>query len=86
MSNDKTEAGKAVAKEQKHIERQKKIKAKVDKRIALATEERGVFVVITGNGKGKSTSGFGTVLRAIGHGQKAGTVQLLHSSNELLNS
>ena len=30
MSNDKTEAGKAAAKEQKHIERQKKIKAKVD--------------------------------------------------------
>ena len=59
----------AKTKEQKHIERQKKIKANVDKRVAQATEERGVFVVITGNGKGKSTSGFGTVLRAIGHGQ-----------------
>ena len=80
MSNDKTEAGKAAAKEQKHIERQKKIKAKVDERIALATEERGVFVVITGNGKGKSTSGFGTVLRAIGHGQKAGVVQFIKGS------
>ncbi|MBU2923548.1 cob(I)yrinic acid a,c-diamide adenosyltransferase [Colwellia sp. 1_MG-2023] len=67
----------AQIKEQKHIERQKKIKAKVDNRIAQATEERGVFVVITGNGKGKSTSGFGTVLRAIGHGQKAGVVQFI---------
>ena len=67
-------------KEQKHIERQKKIKAKVDERIAKATEERGVFVVITGNGKGKSTSGFGTVLRAIGHGQKAGVVQFIKGS------
>lgn len=71
---------KAAAKEQKHIERQKKIKAKVDERIAQATEERGVFVVITGNGKGKSTSGFGTVLRAIGHGQKAGIVQFIKGS------
>lgn len=68
------------AKEQKHIERQKKIKANVDQRVAQATEERGVFVVITGNGKGKSTSGFGTVLRAIGHGQKAGVVQFIKGS------
>jgi cob(I)alamin adenosyltransferase len=70
----------AQIKEQKHIDRQKKIKAKVDERIAKATEERGVFVVITGNGKGKSTSGFGTVLRAIGHGQKAGVVQFIKGS------
>lgn len=75
-----TETEKSAAKEKKHIERQKKIKAKVDERIALATEERGVFVVITGNGKGKSTSGFGTVLRAIGHGQKAGVVQFIKGS------
>jgi len=67
----------AKAKEKKHVERQKKIKANVDERIAQATQERGVFVVITGNGKGKSTSGFGTVLRAIGHGQKAGVVQFI---------
>ena len=43
----------AKAKEKKHIERQKKIKANVDERVAKATEERGVFVIITGNGKGK---------------------------------
>jgi cob(I)alamin adenosyltransferase len=72
-----TESQEALTKEQKHIERQKKIKASVDQRVAQATEERGVFVVITGNGKGKSTSGFGTVLRAIGHGQKAGVVQFI---------
>jgi len=72
---------KAQLKEQKHIERQKKIKQAVDQRIAQATEERGVFVIITGNGKGKSTSGFGTVLRAIGHGQKAGIVQFIKGSN-----
>ena len=57
---------KLANKEQKHVERQKRIKAEVAERVAQATEERGVLVVITGNGKGKSTSGFGTVLRAIG--------------------
>jgi cob(I)alamin adenosyltransferase len=75
-----SEDEKAKAKEQKHIERQKKIKANVDQRVAQATEERGVLVVITGNGKGKSTSGFGTVLRAVGHGQKAGIVQFIKGS------
>jgi len=66
--------------EEKHKARQQKIKAKVDERIANATEERGVFVVITGNGKGKSTSGFGTALRAIGHGLKVGIVQFIKGS------
>ncbi|MGX9416929.1 cob(I)yrinic acid a,c-diamide adenosyltransferase [Vibrio sp. RC27] len=63
--------------ERKHQARQQKIKENVDKRIANATEERGVLVVITGNGKGKSTSGFGTVLRALGHGIKPGIVQFI---------
>ena len=54
---------KLANKEQKHVERQKRIKAEVAERVAQATEERGVLVVITGNGKGKSTSGFGTVTR-----------------------
>ncbi|TYK65980.1 cob(I)yrinic acid a,c-diamide adenosyltransferase [Colwellia echini] len=78
MNNKQTdENNQGQSKEQKHVERQQKIKAKVDERVAKATEERGVFVVITGNGKGKSTSGFGTILRAIGHGQKAGVVQFI---------
>ena len=64
-------------KEQKHIERQKNLKAKVDERIAAAQTEKGVFQVITGNGKGKSTSGFGTVTRCVGHGKKAAVVQFI---------
>ena len=80
MNDIEQQAALVKAKEQKHIERQKKIKAGVDERVAQATEERGVLVVITGNGKGKSTSGFGTVLRAIGHGQKAGIVQFIKGS------
>jgi len=66
--------------EEKHTARQQKIKASVDERVAQATEERGVLVVITGNGKGKSTSGFGTILRAVGHGLKPGIVQFIKGS------
>ena len=75
-----TEKDNKLTDEQKHKERQQKIKAKVDERIANATEERGVFVVITGNGKGKSTSGFGTILRAVGHGLKTSVVQFIKGS------
>ena len=57
--------------------RQQRIKDKVDARVAAATEERGILIVVTGDGKGKSTSGFGTVTRAVGHGLKAGVVQFI---------
>lgn len=75
-----TDKNNKLTDEQKHAARQQKIKASVDERVAQATEERGVLVVITGNGKGKSTSGFGTVLRAVGHGLKPGIVQFIKGS------
>ena len=52
-------------------------KAVVDAAIDKAQEERGVVIVITGNGKGKTTSGFGTLYRALGHGQQVGVVQFI---------
>ncbi len=61
----------------KHQERQQKVKEKVDAKIAKATIEKGVLQVITGNGKGKTTSGFGVVTRAVGHGMKAAVVQFI---------
>jgi cob(I)alamin adenosyltransferase len=61
----------------KHQQRMQRLKEKVDARINAATEERGLFIVITGNGKGKSTSGFGTVARAIGHGLTANVAQFI---------
>ena len=64
-------------KEQKHQQRMQKLKEKVDERIDAAQEERGLLNVITGNGKGKSTSGFGTVARGVGHGLKAAVVQYI---------
>jgi len=63
--------------EDKHKKKQQKLKEKVDAKVAEATEERGVLIVITGNGKGKSTSGFGTVTRCVGHGHKAGAAQFI---------
>lgn len=61
----------------KHKSRMQKLKAKVDSRIDDATDEKGLLIVITGNGKGKSTSGFGTVARAVGHGLNAAVAQFI---------
>jgi len=60
-----------------HKKRMQGIKEKVDQRIDNAQEERGLIIVITGNGKGKSTSGFGTIARAVGHGLNAAVVQFI---------
>lgn len=54
-----------------------KQKAKVDARIAEANTERGVAVLLTGNGKGKSSSAFGMVMRALGYNQKVAVVQFI---------
>ena len=64
-------------KTQKHQERMQRIKEKVDARVNSAQEERGLLIVITGNGKGKSTSGFGTLTRAVGHGYTAAALQFI---------
>lgn len=52
-------------------------KAVVDEKIQQADEERGVLIVNTGNGKGKSSSAFGVVARALGHGMRVGIVQFI---------
>ncbi|MEH8022390.1 cob(I)yrinic acid a,c-diamide adenosyltransferase [Rheinheimera metallidurans] len=64
-------------KQQRHQERQQRLKAQVDSAIAAASDDKGLLLVITGNGKGKSTSGFGTVARAVGHGLSAAVVQFI---------
>ncbi len=65
-----------------HKQRMQKLKEKVDSRIETATDERGLLIVITGNGKGKSTSGFGTVARAVGHGLNAAVAQFIKGTWE----
>ncbi|GIU11527.1 cob(I)yrinic acid a,c-diamide adenosyltransferase [Shewanella glacialipiscicola] len=69
-------------KAERHKERQQKLKQGVDAKIAAAQEEKGILLVLTGNGKGKSTSGFGTVARAVGHGKKAAVVQFIKGTWE----
>ena len=57
-------------------------KAVIDAAIAAADIERGLLIVVTGNGKGKSTSAFGTLARALGYGMKAGVVQFIKSRTD----
>ncbi len=64
-------------KAERHQQRQQKVKEAVDARVAAASVEHGILMVITGNGKGKSTAGFGTVTRAVGHGKSAAVVQFI---------
>ena len=64
----------------RHRERMQRKKELIDRRIARATIERGVLVVNTGNGKGKSSSGFGMLARSLGHGFRCGVVQFIKGS------
>lgn len=63
--------------EDRHKQRQQKLKEQVDARIDAAKEQRGILIVFTGNGKGKTTAAFGTVTRAVGHGMRAAVIQFI---------
>ncbi len=61
----------------RHAEKMRKKKAARDKILATKTEERGLVIVHTGKGKGKSTAAIGLAVRAIGHGMRVGIVQFV---------
>ena len=70
-----SEDSKAVeTKDESHKRKMQNQKEKVD---AASDEERGVMIVLTGDGKGKSSSAFGMVMRAMGYGYKVGVVQFI---------
>ncbi len=64
-------------KDERHRDRMQRKKAVIDDKIQQAQREQGVLLITTGNGKGKSSSGFGMVARALGHGMKVGVVQFI---------
>ena len=70
-----------MSKQEERNERHKKAmqrkKAHVDERIAAATTEKNLLLVLTGNGKGKSSSAFGMLARSVGHGMKCAVVQFI---------
>lgn len=80
-SNTKKPSPDAVSgedkKSKKHRDSMKKQKQRVDESIAAAQIDKGVVVLLTGNGKGKTTSAFGMVMRAMGYGQKVAVIQFI---------
>ncbi|NDU85003.1 MAG: cob(I)yrinic acid a,c-diamide adenosyltransferase [Ferrovum sp.] len=75
MSNDKGLS-------QRHTDRMIRKKAVVDAAIDRATEQRGLLLVLTGNGKGKSSSAFGMAARALGHGMKVAVFQFIKGKGD----
>ncbi len=69
-------------KEHYHKVRMERKKAQIDASIEKAADEKGLLLVITGNGKGKSTSAFGMIARALGHGMKVGVCQFIKSRTD----
>jgi cob(I)alamin adenosyltransferase len=66
-----------TGKNERHNERMKRQKKVVDQKIQQADKDKGLLLVITGNGKGKSSSGFGMVARSLGHEMRVGVVQFI---------
>ncbi|MDZ7663655.1 cob(I)yrinic acid a,c-diamide adenosyltransferase [Thiohalophilus sp.] len=73
MSNEETA-------EQRYQRRMERKKAVVDEKVARADQDKGLILVHTGNGKGKSSAGFGMVARALGHNMQVGVVQFIKGS------
>ena len=66
----------------KHKKRMEKKKSIIDESISNADKDKGLLLVLTGNGKGKSSSAFGMIARALGHGMKVGVCQFIKSRTD----
>ena len=67
----------AVSKNDKHKTKMQKQKQRIDSQIEKNSLEKGVMIFLTGDGKGKTSSAFGMVLRALGYNHKVGVVQFI---------
>ena len=68
--------------DQRHAEQMQRRKASYDARKAAATREKGLIIVNTGAGKGKTSAALGMVFRALGHGMRVGVVQFMKGAIE----
>jgi cob(I)alamin adenosyltransferase len=68
---------KQVKDEQRHKQKMQRQKKRIDASIAAANEDRGVLILLTGDGKGKTSSAFGMIMRALGYGYRVGVVQFI---------
>src|SRR5690606_40906426 len=75
MSDSISDSG--AERQARHKRAMQRKKAHVDARIAEATIDKGLLVVLTGNSKGKSSSAFGMLARSVGHGLRCGVVQFI---------
>jgi len=83
MTESKTELETQLqTEEEQHKAKMQKQKERVDAQIAKNSIERGVAILMTGNGKGKTSSAFGMVFRALGYGQRVGIVQFIKGAQE----
>ncbi|SFV17588.1 cob(I)yrinic acid a,c-diamide adenosyltransferase [Pseudoduganella namucuonensis] len=77
QTNQQATDAETAALNERHRVRMERKKAIIDAKIAAADKQIGIIIVNTGNGKGKSSSGFGMAIRAMGHGMKVGVVQFI---------
>jgi cob(I)alamin adenosyltransferase len=71
-----------IDRDARHNQRMGRKKAVIDEKIAAAQVERGVLVINTGNGKGKSSAAFGVVARALGHDIKVAVIQFVKGRSD----
>lgn len=69
-------------KDNRHAERMARKKKVIDVAIEQANQEKGLLVILTGNGKGKSSSAFGMVARALGYHMKVGVAQFIKGRSD----
>ena len=74
-----SEGAEQTARHRKRMQRKKEI---VDAAIVRADQEKGLLLVLTGNGKGKSSSAFGMAARALGHGMRVGVAQFIKGRSD----
>ena len=77
MTDEETPETRTARRNERHKRAMQRKKDYIDGKIAEATIDKGLLVVLTGNGKGKSSSAFGMLARSVGHGLRCGVVQFI---------